>query len=66
MIILPELTPVKARNSIAPFIGMTISMAGVIGPILGGAFSSHWQWVFWIKSVRFHHSGAPFIWCPFA
>lgn len=53
MIIFPELTPVKARNFIAPIIGMVISMAGVIGPILGGALSKNWSWVFWIKSVQF-------------
>ncbi|KAK2614422.1 hypothetical protein N8I77_001252 [Diaporthe amygdali] len=51
MIIFPEMSPPKARNFIAPLIGMVISTSGVLGPILGGIFTEYatWRWVFWIN-----------------
>lgn len=51
MIIFPEMSPPKARNLIAPLIGMVISTSGVLGPVLGGLFTRYatWRWVFWIK-----------------
>ncbi|CAN8102799.1 unnamed protein product [Discula destructiva] len=53
MIILPEVAPENLRNSLAPIIGMVISMAGVLGPVLGGALTHSgtggWRWIFWIN-----------------
>lgn len=51
MIVFPEMSPPKARNYIAPLIGMVISTSGVLGPILGGLFTDYatWRWVFWMK-----------------
>lgn len=53
MIIFPEVAPVRFRNVLAPVIGTVISMAGVLGPVLGGALTrTSWRWVFLIKYVR--------------
>lgn len=51
MIIFPELCPQKMRAWISSLIGIVVSTAGVLGPVLGGAFtaSGNWRWVFWIK-----------------
>ncbi|KAJ4389718.1 hypothetical protein N0V93_007190 [Gnomoniopsis smithogilvyi] len=51
MIIFPEVAPEGLRNMIGPIIGAVISMAGVLGPVLGGALTSahSWRWIFWIN-----------------
>lgn len=51
MVIFPEVTPPQFKTRIASIIGATISMGGILGPILGGVFTEYasWRWVFWIK-----------------
>lgn len=52
MIILPEIAPLHLRNMLPPVIGTVISMAGVLGPVLGGALAKgNWRWIFFIKYV---------------
>jgi MFS family permease len=36
---------------ISMLMGMTISAAGVAGPLIGGAFARNatWRWIFWMK-----------------
>lgn len=57
MIIFPEVAPEGLRAMIGPIVGAVISMAGVLGPVLGGALTSahSWRWIFWIKSVNGLH-----------
>lgn len=51
MVIIPEITPQHLKTRAVSLIGATISTSGVLGPILGGAFTEYttWRWVFWIK-----------------
>lgn len=51
MIILPEVTPDRAKKYIAALVGCVIASAGVLGPVLGGLLTQYtsWRWVFWIK-----------------
>lgn len=46
MVVLPEITPLKLLPLISTFIGMTVAISGVLGPILGGviADNSSWRW----------------------
>lgn len=54
MIIFPEMTPNAFRNAIPSVIGMIVSTAGVLGPVLGGLFTEYstWRWIFWLKLVH--------------
>ncbi|KAL2175576.1 major facilitator superfamily domain-containing protein [Thermothelomyces heterothallicus CBS 202.75] len=51
MIILPEVTPDRAKKYIAALVGCVIASAGVLGPVLGGLLTQYtsWRWVFWIN-----------------
>ncbi|KAI2619234.1 major facilitator superfamily transporter [Hypoxylon sp. NC1633] len=51
MIILPEVTPRKQKKFTGGLIGMTITISGVLGPVLGGTLTKYatWPWVFWIN-----------------
>lgn len=53
MIILPEVTPDRARKYISAVIGSVLASSGVLGPVLGGILTQYtsWRWVFWIKYV---------------
>jgi MFS family permease len=62
MIILPEVTPDRAKKYIAGVVGLVLASSGVLGPVLGGILTQYtsWRWVFWIKLVPFPlltHSG---------
>ena len=51
MIILPEVTPDRAKKYIAAVVGLVLASSGVLGPVLGGVLTEYasWRWVFWIK-----------------
>ena len=51
MVILPEVYPLKKHALFGGIIGAVVAMAGVMGPVLGGAITTTttWRWVFWIK-----------------
>ncbi|KAK4042822.1 NADP-dependent 3-hydroxy acid dehydrogenase [Parachaetomium inaequale] len=51
MIILPEVTPDRAKKYIAAVVGCVLASAGVLGPVLGGILTQYtsWRWVFWIN-----------------
>ncbi|KAK4152772.1 hypothetical protein C8A00DRAFT_44201 [Chaetomidium leptoderma] len=51
MIILPEVTPDRAKKFIAAVVGLVVASAGVLGPVLGGILTQYtsWRWVFWIN-----------------
>ena len=53
MIILPEVTPDRAKKHIAAVVGCVLATSGVLGPVLGGVLTQYtsWRWVFWIKYV---------------
>jgi MFS family permease len=53
MIILPEVTPDRAKKYIAGVVGLVLASSGVLGPVLGGILTQYtsWRWVFWIKFV---------------
>ncbi|KAI0154870.1 major facilitator superfamily transporter [Xylariaceae sp. FL1272] len=51
MIILPEIVPRSWRHILASIIGLIITLASVLGPVLGGVFTRYasWHWIFWIN-----------------
>ncbi|KAK4103559.1 hypothetical protein N658DRAFT_547806 [Parathielavia hyrcaniae] len=51
MIIMPEVTPDRAKKHIAAAVGLVMVVAGVGGPVLGGVLTQYtsWRWVFWIN-----------------
>ncbi|KAI1265897.1 major facilitator superfamily transporter [Xylariaceae sp. FL1019] len=51
MIILPEIVPPSWRHILASLIGIIITLASVLGPVLGGVFTRYagWRWIFWIN-----------------
>ncbi|KAH6631918.1 major facilitator superfamily transporter [Chaetomium tenue] len=51
MIILPEVTPDRAKKHIAAVVGCVLATSGVLGPVLGGVLTQYtsWRWVFWIN-----------------
>ncbi|KAK4126071.1 MFS general substrate transporter [Parathielavia appendiculata] len=51
MIIMPEVTPDRAKRHIAAAVGLVMVVAGVGGPVLGGVLTQYtsWRWVFWIN-----------------
>jgi MFS family permease len=53
MIIMPEVTPDRAKKHIAAIVGFVLTVAGIGGPVLGGILTQYtsWRWVFWIKFV---------------
>jgi len=55
MILMPEVAPLKYQKFMIGFIGIVLSVSGVLGPLLGGVLTEYatWRWVFWIKFVSF-------------
>ncbi|KAL1841855.1 hypothetical protein VTJ49DRAFT_6532 [Mycothermus thermophilus] len=51
MIIMPEVTPDRAKKYIAGVVGLVLAASGVLGPVLGGILTEYagWRWVFWIN-----------------
>lgn len=63
MILMPEVAPLKYQKFMIGFIGIVLSVSGVLGPLLGGVLTEYttWRWVFWIKfvSLVFYTPSAP-------
>ncbi|KAK3904946.1 hypothetical protein C8A05DRAFT_42045 [Staphylotrichum tortipilum] len=51
MIIMPEVTPDRAKKYISGVVGMVLASSGVLGPVVGGLLTQYasWRWVFWIN-----------------
>jgi MFS family permease len=51
MIIYPEICPPNMVPAISAIVGIVVALAGVSGPIIGGALTSYadWRYGFWIK-----------------
>ncbi|KAG0363542.1 hypothetical protein BG005_010740 [Podila minutissima] len=50
-IIMSDMLDMRERGKYIGFVGVVYSLASVIGPVLGGAFSDNltWRWSFWIN-----------------
>ncbi|KAG0081782.1 hypothetical protein BGZ93_002625 [Podila epicladia] len=50
-IIMSDMLDMRERGKYIGFVGVVYSLASVIGPVLGGAFSDKltWRWSFWIN-----------------
>ncbi|KAK6461754.1 multidrug-resistance transporte [Scheffersomyces coipomensis] len=46
-----EVVPIHKRPKIMSFVGITTAISSVLGPIIGGAFTTHvtWRWSFYIN-----------------
>lgn len=51
IVVLVEITPDRRRPMIAGMIGFIIAVAGAVGPLVGGAFTTYvtWRWIFWMN-----------------
>jgi len=61
MILLIEISSPKLVPFVGSIIGMTIAVAGALGPILGGLLAYHasWRWIFWLKYVQLSLESIP-------
>lgn len=50
-VIISEILPIQKRPMGMAFVGCVVAVAAVIGPLIGGAFTSHvsWRWCFYIN-----------------
>lgn len=55
-IIMSDMLDMRERGKYIGFVGVVYSLASVIGPVLGGAFSDKltWRWSFWINLPVYH------------
>lgn len=51
MVTIPEITPPLHFGLVSGLISAVFASSSIIGPIMGGAITSHssWRWVFWLK-----------------
>ncbi|KAL2820815.1 MFS general substrate transporter [Aspergillus cavernicola] len=51
MIIYPEISPPALLPAISGIVGIIVALAGISGPLIGGALTSYrtWRWAFWIN-----------------
>jgi MFS family permease len=51
MIIYPEISPPNLVPMLSSIIGLVVALAGVSGPVIGGALATYsdWRWAFWMK-----------------
>lgn len=51
VVIISESVPISKRAAAMTLIGVTFSIASVLGPFIGGAFATHvsWRWCFYIN-----------------
>jgi MFS family permease len=50
LIIISDIVSLEDRGKYMGFVGITLAVASVIGPVIGGAFTTHvtWRWCFWM------------------
>lgn len=51
VVIMTEVIPISKRSMVFALIGVTFSVASVVGPFVGGAFATHvsWRWCFYVN-----------------
>ncbi|KAI1435364.1 major facilitator superfamily transporter [Xylaria sp. CBS 124048] len=51
MIVFPEIAPPRLLQGLAALIDIIITLASVLGPVLGEVLTRHasWRWIFWIN-----------------
>ncbi|KAJ7745413.1 MFS amino acid permease [Mycena maculata] len=50
-IVIGDIVPLSERGTYGSFVGAMWGIAGVVGPLVGGALTEHvsWRWCFWIN-----------------